>query len=281
MRRRQVNEKYSDVLVNAARAWAALRQSRPLVHHITNYVTMSEQAHATLAIGASPVMALSREEAGQMCAAASALLLNMGTPSPESIEAMLRALQVANSRTIPVVLDVVGLGATSFRDEIVHRILNGGHVTVLKGNYGEIMALSGQREAVRGVDSEYQAEDDITQTIRELAKEHRTTIIATGRLDYLGSSSCVYEVSGGSELLTHMTGSGCILGSILTAVLGAYGTSPSACLAALLAMKLASEKAAQDSAGMGTFRVRLFDALSALTQEDIASNAQRMRVVQP
>ena len=274
-----MNEQFPLTMCDAVSAWDNVRTSRPLVYNITNYVTMPEQAHATLAIGASPVMAPSKEEAAQMCANADALLLNTGTPSPDSLEAMLQALSVANNRNIPVVLDIVGSGATTFRDEAIRHILANGRMTVLKGNYGEIMALSGLRGTVRGVDSTCQDTNDMIETTTQLAEQYCTAIIATGKLDYLTVGSHVYNISGGSELLSHMTGSGCMLGSIIAAVLGANGKPAASSIAALLAMKLTSERAANKDRAIGTFRVRLFDELSHLTGEDIASGQNHVQLV--
>src|SRR5207244_4833094 len=118
-----------------------LRERKPLVHQITNYVVMNETANATLAIGALPVMAHAREEVEEMVQLASALVLNIGTLSPHWIEAMLLAGKAASARGIPVVLDPVGAGATRFRTETAKRILDEVDVTVLRGNAGEVATL--------------------------------------------------------------------------------------------------------------------------------------------
>src|SRR5206468_5026728 len=127
-----------------------LRERKPLVHNITNYVVMNETANATLALGALPVMAHAREEVEQMVGLASALVLNIGTLSPQWIEAMLAAGAAAE---IPIVLDPVGAGATEFRTETAHRILDTVNVTVLRGNPGEVATLVGAHAEVRGVES--------------------------------------------------------------------------------------------------------------------------------
>ena len=121
----------------------ALRQRRPLVHQITNYVVMNETANATLALGALPVMAHAREEVEEMVRLAGALVLNIGTLSPHWIEAMLLAGKAANEAGIPVVLDPVGAGATTYRTETARRILGDVDVAVLRGNAGEVATLVG------------------------------------------------------------------------------------------------------------------------------------------
>ena len=130
-----------------------LRERKPLVHQITNYVVMNETANATLALGALPVMAHAPEEVEEMVGLASALVLNIGTLSEHWIEAMLIAGRAASARGIPVVLDPVGAGATAYRTDTARRILDEVDVTVLRGNAGEVATLVGAEAEVRGVES--------------------------------------------------------------------------------------------------------------------------------
>src|SRR5437588_2755311 len=130
-----------------------LRDARPLVHQITNYVVMNETANATLALGALPVMAHAGEEVEEMARIASSLVLNIGTLSAHWVEAMLLAGGAATARQIPIVLDPVGAGATEYRTATAHRILHLVEVTVLRGNAGEIATLVGAAAEVRGVES--------------------------------------------------------------------------------------------------------------------------------
>src|SRR5213592_2021538 len=128
---------------------AAIRERKPLVHQITNYVVMNETANATLALGALPVMAHAREEVEEMAGLASALVFNIGTLSPHWVEAMLLAGKAANARGIPVVLDPVGAGATRYRTDTAKRILDEVKVAVLRGNAGEVATLVGVEAEVR------------------------------------------------------------------------------------------------------------------------------------
>src|SRR5947209_1324285 len=130
-----------------------LRERKPLVHQITNYVVMNETANATLALGALPVMAHAPEEVEEMVGLASALVLNIGTLSEHWVDAMLLAGRAANARGIPVVLDPVGAGATEYRTATARRILDALDVTVLRGNAGEVATLVGAEAEVRGVES--------------------------------------------------------------------------------------------------------------------------------
>ena len=139
--------------MNPGESLRRLRETRPLVHQITNYVVMNETANATLAIGALPVMAHAAEEVEEMVALAGALVLNIGTLSPSWVDAMLRAGRAANERGVPVVLDPVGAGATTYRTETARKILAAVDVAVLRGNAGEIATLAGIDAEVRGVES--------------------------------------------------------------------------------------------------------------------------------
>src|SRR5207244_12919397 len=130
-----------------------LRERKPLVHQITNYVVMNETANATLALGALPVMAHAREEVEEMVALAGALVLNIGTLSPHWVDAMLAAGRAANEVNVPVVLDPVGAGATTYRTDTARRILDQVDVAVLRGNVGEVATLAGVDAEVRGVES--------------------------------------------------------------------------------------------------------------------------------
>src|SRR5947207_15282470 len=130
-----------------------LRERKPLVHQITNYVVMNETANATLALGGLPVMAHAPDEVEEMVGLASALVLNIGTLSEHWIDAMLLAGRAAGERGIPVVLDPVGAGATAYRTQTARRILDDVDVTVLRGNLGEVATLLGSDAEVRGVES--------------------------------------------------------------------------------------------------------------------------------
>src|SRR6059058_3813163 len=130
-----------------------LRERKPLVHQITNYVVMNETANATLAIGALPVMAHAVEEVEEMASFAGALVLNIGTLSEHWINAMLLAGKAANAARAPVVLDPVGVGATTLRTDTAKRILDEVEVAVLRGNPAETAALAGLEAEIRGVES--------------------------------------------------------------------------------------------------------------------------------
>lgn len=257
------------ILEEGERLWNKMKEIRPLVHHITNFVAMPEQAHATLAIGASPVMALYPEESGDMCSIADALLINIGIPSSEIFSAMRKAVEVANRKNIPILLDPVGYGATPYRNYVVDTLLKEYKVSVIKGNSGEIMALAGSSGTVRGVDAVSNVTLDLKDVVKTLANRFNAIIIATGEEDFISDGKEILSIRGGSSMLRNITGSGCIAGSIISALLGVKEDPLIASITGLIAFKLSAERADQRSKGPGSFRVHLFDELSLVRGEDI------------
>src|SRR5438105_5593383 len=169
-------------MISAGTTLRALRERKPLVHQITNYVVMNETANATIAIGALPVMAHAREEVEEMVRLAGALVLNIGTLSPHWVDAMLLAGKAANDAGIPVVLDPVGAGATTYRTETARRILREVDVAALRGNAGEIATLVGVEAEVRGVES-IGAGGDPGELAREAARSLGVVASVTGPVD--------------------------------------------------------------------------------------------------
>src|SRR5947209_414256 len=241
-----------------------VRERKPLVHQITNYVVMNETANATLALGALPVMAHAREEVEDMVALAGALVLNIGTLSPHWVEAMLLAGRAANERGIPVVLDPVGSGATRYRTETARRILDEVRVTVLRGNAGEVATLVGVAAEVRGVES-IGAGGDPFELAREAARRLGVVASVTGPVDHVSDGERVLSVANGHPLLAAVTGTGCMSSALTGCFLAVKPAEPlEAAAEALAAFGVAAEDAAAGAAGPGTFHARLYDALYAL-----------------
>ena len=178
----------------------AIREQKPLVHQITNYVVMNETANATLALGALPVMAHAGEEVEEMARIASSLVLNIGTLSSHWIESMLLAGGVATARRIPVVLDPVGAGATEFRTSTSRRILDLVDVTVLRGNAGEVATLIGADAEVRGVES-IAAGIDAAELARTAAQRLGVIASVTGPIDHVSDGERVLAIANGHALL--------------------------------------------------------------------------------
>src|SRR6266487_4581337 len=153
------NSEKNQTLASLAPLLGRIRAQRPLVHHITNMVVMNDTANITLAVGASPVMAHALEEVEEMVKLARALVLNIGTLTPEQIEAMVRAGKRANELGVPIVLDPVGAGATNLRTQSALRLLRELHISAIRGNASEVGTLVGVAAETRGVDSISLSED--------------------------------------------------------------------------------------------------------------------------
>jgi hydroxyethylthiazole kinase len=251
-----------------------LRERRPLVHQITNYVVMNETANATLALGALPVMAHAREEVEEMVALAGALVLNIGTLSPHWIEAMLLAGKAANEHGVPVVLDPVGAGATRFRTETARRLLDEVKVAVLRGNQGEVATLVGVQAEVRGVES-IGAGGEPADLARTAARNLGLVASVTGPIDHVSDGDRVLAVANGHELLAMVTGTGCMSSAITGCFLAVARDRPlEASAGALAAFGVAAEDAARDAKGPGSFHVGLYDALAALEPDALDARAK-------
>jgi hydroxyethylthiazole kinase len=250
-----------------------LRERKPLVHQITNYVVMNETANATLALGALPVMAHGREEVEEMVALASALVLNIGTLSEHWIEGMLLAGGAASARGIPVVLDPVGAGATAYRTNTAKQILHDVQVTVLRGNPGEVATLVGAAAEVRGVESIASGLEP-AELARVAGQQLGIVASVTGPIDHVSDGERVLAVANGDRLLASVTGTGCMSSALTGCFLAAKADEPlEAAAEALAAFGVAAEDAAAGAVGPGTFHARLYDALAGLDPETLDGRA--------
>jgi hydroxyethylthiazole kinase len=265
-----------DVELDLAELTAAslgrIRQRTPLIHNITNFVVMNDTANVLLAWGASPVMAHAIEEVREMVGYAGALVLNIGTLEASWIEAMLAAGEEANLRHVPIVLDPVGAGATRLRTTTTERIRSAMQVDVVRGNAAELAIIAGMEARIRGVDSVASGAPDTAA--RLAAARFGGAAVVSGAVDYVADATRLAEVRNGHPLMARITGSGCMA----TATIGAFlAVEPDPFLAAaeaMVAFGVAGEIAAERSAGPGTFRVQLMDAVAALDEATIRSRAR-------
>ena len=251
---------------------AAIRERKPLVHQITNYVVMNETANATLAIGALPVMAHAPQEVEEMASAASALVLNIGTLSDEWIEAMIAAGLAAHAAGVPVVLDPVGAGATEYRTDTCRRLLEVLELAVVRGNSAEIATLAGRPAEIRGVEAI--GANGGPDLAREAAKSLGCVVAVTGPVDHVSDGETVNSVANGHELMATVTGTGCMSTAITGCFLGVQPHALTAATGALVAFGVAGEDAAESAKGPGSFHVALYDALYALDPETLDSRAR-------
>ena len=264
-------------MISAGTTLRTIRERKPLVHNITNFVVMNETANATLALGALPVMAHAGEEVEEMAGIASALVLNIGTLSQHWVESMLLAGGAATARGLPIVLDPVGAGATDYRTRTAHRILDMVEVTVLRGNPGEVATLVGAHAEVRGVES-IVAGLEPGELARTAARRLGVIASVTGPVDHVSDGQRVFAVANGHELLATVTGTGCMSSALTGCFLAGKPAEPlEAAAEALGAFGVAAEDAARGADGPGTFHARLYDALYALNP---ATLDDRTRIAQ-
>lgn len=262
---------------NAAAALLRVRERRPLVHSITNYVVMNYTANALLALGASPVMAHAPEEVEEMVGLADALVLNLGTLSGPWAASMAAAGQAASARGIPIVLDPVGAGATRARTETARRLIAECRVTVVRGNASEILAVAGGAGGTRGVDTARGAEE-AGEAARELARAHSCVVAVTGATDVVTDGADSFGVDNGHPLMARITGSGCAATAVIGAFCAVGVPALEASASALICYGLAGERAALQATLPGSFAVALLDMLAAITPDDVRAGARCRRM---
>jgi len=250
-----------------------VREKHPLVHHITNYVTVNDCANITMCAGGAPVMADAPEEVVEMAGVAGALVLNIGTLNKAQVESMILAGGMANDRKIPVILDPVGAGATRFRTETAERLLSELKIAILKGNAGEIGVLAGAGGKVRGVDSHGLAGDPVA-VVRDYARAKKLTVVASGPTDIVTDGKHVLLVNNGHPMMGSISGTGCMAASVTGVFAAESSDTVLAAAAALAAFGIAGERAATLARGPFSFKTALFDELAFLTPADLASQAR-------
>ena len=250
-----------------------IRETHPLVHNITNYVVMNFTANVLLALGASPVMAHAEEEVEEMVGLSNALVLNIGTLSRSWVDSMAKAARAAKERSIPVVLDPVGAGATRLRTETARRLLGEAPVAVLRGNGSEILAVAGSEATTRGVDS-VAGSQDARQAAKDLAKTYSMVVAVTGAEDFVTDGSRAAIISNGHPMMSRITGTGCAASAITGAFCGVERDAFAAAVGALVTFGIAGEIAARGGPGPGTFQAALLDALDAVDSAAVGSLAR-------
>lgn len=245
-----------------------IRRDRPVVHHLTNWVTIYDCANIVKVLGGSPVMAHAQGEVAQMSSIASALVLNIGTLTPEFVEAMKIAAKSANRKGIPVILDVCGAGATKLRDKKCLELLSEVKIDIIKGNASEIARIAGEAVATKGVDAGYVGKD-IIKIAQNLSRKHKNTVVVTGKEDIVTDNKKTYIIKNGHPMMTHIVGTGCMA----TSVIGTFGAVEKdlafASASALVCFEIAAECAVKLSKGPGTFKEKMFDCAYKLDKKTI------------
>ncbi len=266
------------ILNECAELLERLRERAPLVHHLTNYVTVNDCANVTLAIGASPIMATAIEEAAGIAGISSAVVVNIGTLNRDTVASMLAAGKSANARGVPVVFDPVGAGASSLRSETTARILAEVKLAVIRGNISEIRAAGGLEAHTKGVDAgSPDVGADAGESARLLADKTRAVVAVTGPVDAITDGQRRLFVANGHPHLAKISGTGCMCSSLVGAFVGADPGRPLlGTAAALLCMGIAGDIAHEKAggAGLGTFRLAVMDAISGMRGETLLARGK-------
>jgi hydroxyethylthiazole kinase len=254
---------FSEVLVK-------VREVNPLVHNITNVVVTNFTANGLLALGASPVMAYAAEEVAAMAKIASSLVLNIGTLNPLTVESMLLAGKAANESNIPVVFDPVGAGATRYRTETAQRILDEVKISIVRGNAAEVANIIGEQWEIKGVDAGAE-QGNIVDLAITAAQKLGTVVVITGKEDVVTDGVTTYIAANGHPILTKVTGTGCLLSSVIGAFAAVEKNLISAAIAALTYYGVSAEKAALTTIekGPGSFQIEFLNQLSLVSAEDV------------
>ncbi|PIP19511.1 MAG: hydroxyethylthiazole kinase [Candidatus Omnitrophica bacterium CG08_land_8_20_14_0_20_41_16] len=254
---------------------AQVRGRSPVVHHLTNWVTIYDCAQVVKSLGASPVMAHALEEVEEMSGIASSLVLNIGTLTIEFVEAMKKAARAANKKGIPVILDVCGAGATSLRDRKCLELINEVRIDIIKGNASEIGRVAGENVRTKGVDSSL-VQADIKNLAAKLATRKECTVVVTGEIDIVTDGKRCFLVANGNELMSKVVGTGCMAASVIGTFAAVEQDLVKAGVSGLVCFEVAAELAAKKSPGPGSFREKLFDCLYNLDAKTV-SRMQKVR----
>lgn len=272
----QTGQDHRDLIAAEAGALvAALREAGPLVQMITNLVSMDVAANVLLSAGAAPAMVFAPEESPEFVRKAAALVVNTGTLSAPGAEAMEAATTAARAHGVPWVLDPVGAGGTTFRNDTICRLLRH-RPAVIRGNASEIMAvarlagLTREAGAPRGVDAVHET-SEVEALAQKLARHALCVVAATGAVDVVTDGRRLVRLANGSPLMTRVTALGCALTGYVGAFVGLGGAPFSATVSALAAYAVAGDVAAEQATGPASFRTAFIDALYVLDEAEIAT----------
>ncbi|WP_165822462.1 hydroxyethylthiazole kinase [Paenibacillus montanisoli] len=257
-------------LQEVVQIWSQVKQAGPLVHNITNVVVTNFTANGLLALGASPIMAYAKEEVADVAKLSGALVLNIGTLNESEIQAMKLAGASANAHGVPVVFDPVGAGATAYRTETARELMSTLRVNILRGNAAEVANVVGREWSIKGVDAGT-GDGDVVELAQYAAEQLNSIVVITGKEDVVAGGSTSYVVRNGDAILTRVTGTGCLLSSVIGAFAAVEADYAKAATAALVVYGVAAELAAAKTAeqGPGSFQIEFLNLLANVSASDI------------
>ena len=248
-----------------------VKQTQPLIHCITNPISINQCANGILAIGARPMMAEHPKEVSEITRTAQALMLNLGNITDARMESMLISAKTANETGIPILLDAVGIACSTLRREYIRELLNTVTPTVIKGNYSEIQALYRDSYRSSGVDADSSLDiQTMDYAAISLARSLGTVILASGKVDIVTDGNRLYHIHNGTPLLSQVTGTGCLQGALCASYLSAK-PDIEAVITGSSVLGICGELARTER-GTGTFLCNLMDKLSMLTDTEIEQN---------
>jgi len=252
-----------------------LREKSPLVHNITNIVVANYTANGLLSLGCSPIMSNTIEEMYEIPAISGSLVINIGTLNSQTVLSMLKAGKSANKHKIPVVLDPVGVGATTFRKETVKTLLSQIKFDLIRGNIGEIANLAQANWNSKGVDAG-KGEADLSQIVKDVAKQYDCIVAMSGEIDHISDGLQVAKIYNGTPLFPKITGSGCLLSAVCGAFLTLDGDSFDLTVSACTSYAIAGEVVQKNltDTQTGQFYVRLLDSLAQLDDKTVEKYAK-------
>ena len=277
-----------------------IKEEKPLIHCITNPISIHDCANVVLAVGARPIMAEHPAEVTDITASAGALMLNLGNITDARIESMKRSMRTAMENKIPVLLDLVGVACSDLRLDLARELLSIGHPAVLKGNMSELLAVSGLPSHAIGIDAGAQdaltAEnmETVSEVLRAFSRSNQAIVLATGKQDFVTDGERVVLVQNGSAALSGITGTGCMVGAaflpgcedniakemtdsieagvrsgVEMELNGKSGNYLAAAVLGTALMGIAGEEAEKISRGPGSFQVNLLDEIYGLSDRQL------------
>lgn len=245
-----------------------IRKEKPIVHHLTNWVTIYDCANIVKSLGGSPVMAHEKEEVSEMAGIASSLVLNIGTLTNEFVESMKIAARSANKKGIPVILDACGVGATRLRDDKTVELLNEVKIDIIKGNVSEIAKISGEKIRTRGVDAA-EVDQDMLAVSRWIANRFKAVVVVTGKHDIVNGRTKSYMIKNGHPMMGCVVGTGCMASSVIGTFAAVSNDLVDAASSALICFEIAAELAVKKSKGPASFKEKMFDYIFNLDRKTI------------